>query len=151
MVESFNFAKIFFYRKYSILEIIYFVLEEINSVDNKIVLLIPGGNSFGRKIWFCKEFFLFRNMFSVDKKLMCSDPERISVDQFGILEWIYFLLEELISVRNQYAQILKRFMLTFFVFCSWKDLFLSNMNDFLIPIQNATKARDFLPIFWFNF
>ena len=38
-----------------------------------------------------------------------------------------------------------------FVFCSSKDLFLSNMKDFLIPIQNAAKTRDFLPIFRFNF
>ena len=36
-------------------------------------------------------------------------------------------------------------------FCYSKDLFLSNRKDFLIPIQNATKTRDFLPIFRFNF
>ena len=75
----------------------------------------------------------------------------IPVDRFVILERIYFLWEELISVRNQYAQILKRFLLAFFVFCSWTDLFLPNRKDFLIPIQNATKTRDFLPIFRFNF
>ena len=39
-------------------------------------------------------------MISVDKKLYCSDPERIPVDQFVILEQIYFLWEEVISVRN---------------------------------------------------
>ena len=73
------------------------------------------------------------------------------MDRFVFLERFYFLWEELISFRNQYAQILKRFLLAFFVFCSWKDLFLSNRKDFLIPIQNATKTSDFLPIFRFNF
>ena len=85
------------------------------------------------------------------QELMCSDPERISVDHYVIPERIYFLWEELVSGKNSYALILKRFLLSFFVFSSWKDLFLSNMKDFRIQIQNATETHDFQPIFQFNF
>ena len=92
--------RISFDRKNTILESIHFVLEEINSVDKKLVHSIYGGNSFGRKVFFLEEFILIRNIISVDKKLMCSDPERISVDRFAIQERIYSLWKELISVRN---------------------------------------------------
>ena len=46
-----------------------------NFFDKKLVCSIPGGNSFGRKFWFMKEFILLRNIVSVDKKLMCSDSD----------------------------------------------------------------------------
>ena len=73
---------------------------KINTVDKKLLCSITGGNSFGRKFYFWKEFILLRDIISVDKKLMRSDPERISVDRFIILERIYFLWKDFISVRN---------------------------------------------------
>ena len=48
------------------------------------------------------------NTISVDKELLRLDLERISVDWFVILERNYFLCKELNSVRNRYAQILKK-------------------------------------------
>ena len=59
-INLLKFQKNFFDRKNTILERTSFVLEEINFVDKKIVCSIPGGNSFGRKFWFWKEFILLR-------------------------------------------------------------------------------------------
>ena len=85
-----------FDRKNTSLESIHFVLEEINSVGMKLVVCSISG----RKFYFWKEFILLRDIISVDKNLMCSDPERISVDRFVIQERIYSLWKELNSVRN---------------------------------------------------
>ena len=53
-----SFRRISFDRKNTILEKMYFVLEEITSVDKKLVCSIFGSNSFGGKFSSWTEFIL---------------------------------------------------------------------------------------------
>ena len=142
-----SFRRISFDRKNTILEKMYFVLEEITSVDKKLVCSIFGSNSFGGKFSSWKEFILLTNIISVDKKLMCSDPERIFVVWFVIREGIYFSQEN--NFCWQEINVLR----------SWKDfcwpLCYSGKafwkNSFLLEINMLKSWKDFCWHFCFLF